>query len=433
MHFFDTELLKRSFIADFLGALDDLFLIVATICRSNIELSSSVASAAASFSDLPDNAKAQIIVDPRVISNIENLQRLISDRSYRAIEDESWVELVSGLLRIGLGAAVMSGKSLCYREISPRWQSFTIPGTDVYLAAPQEYCGDLELKVVEGVISPSRYKLMSPSFADVGGLILALPEYSLRPPIAQEQLLTLSQIEKDDWKGQLSQASKLLAIDAISNALVHTYGRIVVPMRDERPGVLSSVSFDSHPGAVFTSWCEQAEMLAETLVHESDHQRHYLFSRIFSIWEESCELPRARYRSPWRNDPRPLDGILRGASAFVSVGRFWAKVDEASAWRPESSDWVRERAVYTNYQAIDALTTLSLHRNLLAKSGNGLLDYLTLKARETRDILVGVRDFNRFLSAAERLQAEHDQLWFENNVEDRSYFNKIDQAQYLNF
>lgn len=80
------------------------------------------------------------------------------------------------------------------------------------------------------------------------------------------------------------------------------------------------------PGAVFVTNAQDPDMLAELLLHECGHTKLFLLQREEPLldaevhgngWEE------AAYYSPWRDAPRPLQGILHGFFVFTEVAGYW--------------------------------------------------------------------------------------------------------------
>ncbi|MBR8638990.1 radical SAM protein [Streptomyces tuirus] len=79
-------------------------------------------------------------------------------------------------------------------------------------------------------------------------------------------------------------------------------------------------------GGVTLSRPTHARDLAETLVHEMQHSKLAAVMHLVDLLAEpSAAEPGARYYAPWRDDPRPLYGLLHGTYAFLSVARFWSR------------------------------------------------------------------------------------------------------------
>ncbi|MFF8016937.1 aKG-HExxH-type peptide beta-hydroxylase [Streptomyces sp. NPDC007929] len=79
-------------------------------------------------------------------------------------------------------------------------------------------------------------------------------------------------------------------------------------------------------GGVTLSRPLHARDLAETLVHEMQHSKLAAVMHLVDLLAEpGTAQPCARYYAPWRDDPRPLYGLLHGTYAFLSVARFWSR------------------------------------------------------------------------------------------------------------
>nr|WP_260859698.1 HEXXH motif-containing putative peptide modification protein [Streptomyces cupreus] len=116
---------------------------------------------------------------------------------------------------------------------------------------------------------------------------------------------------------------------------------------------------------------EAAVELAVTLVHEF---RHTLLNGLMHLTPLADDCPDL-FHAPWRDDPRPLSGVLHGAFAFSGVARFWrdrSARDSGSAReraRFEFALWRREsRATLETLHTHPALTATGrrLVRALLA-------------------------------------------------------------------
>jgi HEXXH motif-containing protein len=131
---------------------------------------------------------------------------------------------------------------------------------------------------------------------------------------------------------------------------VALFGRSIGPLQSGPKNVHLSVSFQSLPNAVFLSFNDDPLVIAEALVHEADHNFLYALDRCRPIWCDGDEAYDAKYWSPWRQDLRPLDGILRGASAFVSVSELLSDIFGATSLPAELRDKALQRAIFCSQQ-----------------------------------------------------------------------------------
>lgn len=144
------------------------------------------------------------------------------------------------------------------------------------------------------------------------------------------------------------------------------------------PDKIVSFSDNSVPGALFVSVTHgdgfiDAYDLADSLVHEYRHQKLYLFERQYPTTS-----PGALVTSPWREDLRPVSGLLHAVFVFVELRRFWEYV------RTKGPSRLHNRAVVqledTERNLSDAFETLRSCE--LTKAGHKLADVLESRARQ---------------------------------------------------
>ena len=66
--------------------------------------------------------------------------------------------------------------------------------------------------------------------------------------------------------------------------------------------------------------------IGDLLVHESSHVRLELMRQFDPLWED--REPDKRHESPWRQDPRPLWGLILGVHAFLNVAQYYQRVSK---------------------------------------------------------------------------------------------------------
>lgn len=104
-------------------------------------------------------------------------------------------------------------------------------------------------------------------------------------------------------------------------ACVHT---LVPLLRTNFSHDVSATSRDAF-GAVALTTPRNGTTFAETLVHECQHG---ILNALHHLVELYDPADNAWYYSPWRLDPRPVRGLLRGVHAFLAVADFWRERDE---------------------------------------------------------------------------------------------------------
>jgi uncharacterized protein len=96
---------------------------------------------------------------------------------------------------------------------------------------------------------------------------------------------------------------------------------VIVPLAAPSTGRLSSSSPETF-GAIALSEPSDPCTLAVTLAHELQHLK---LSALLDIVPLTQPDDGRRFYAPWRNDPRPLSGLLQGAYAFLGVSDFWRR------------------------------------------------------------------------------------------------------------
>ncbi|RKS79844.1 HEXXH motif-containing protein [Actinomadura pelletieri DSM 43383] len=103
--------------------------------------------------------------------------------------------------------------------------------------------------------------------------------------------------------------------------------RVVTPLADPGTGRTSASSRAAH-GTIGFSATSDARALALVLAHETQHIKlAALLEAVPMIRPGHDRL----YYAPWRNDPRPVYGLLQGTYAHLGVAAFWRR---ERGWTP---------------------------------------------------------------------------------------------------
>jgi uncharacterized protein len=131
----------------------------------------------------------------------------------------------------------------------------------------------------------------------------------------------LGTAEVSAWEAGLAGAWRLLVrhhehVAGEVSALI----RVLTPLLPPKAGTQVSATSRETFGCVGVSTAADPLELAATLAHEVQHAKLYQIAEV-----EPLSLPDdgGRYYAPWRDDPRPLAGLLQGAYAYLGVAGFW--------------------------------------------------------------------------------------------------------------
>ncbi|MEU5848658.1 HEXXH motif domain-containing protein [Saccharopolyspora shandongensis] len=134
-----------------------------------------------------------------------------------------------------------------------------------------------------------------------------------RPPRA------LDQAECSEWRKLLDEAWEVLTRSHPGNAReLSACLSTIVPV-GSGSGMVSASSSAAF-GSIALSAKQSAVELAETLVHELQHSKLNALINLVDLVEDTAG---GDCYAPWREDPRPIGGMLHGIYAFVAVVEFW--------------------------------------------------------------------------------------------------------------
>lgn len=210
----------------------------------------------------------------------------------------------------------------------------------------------------------------------------------------------LSEEEFALWQRQFTRAWAVLATRHRETAEAIAAGlQTLVPLATR--GSASGISATARYAAGAVSVTPQADpvRLARTLIHEFQHTKLNLLMDLTPIYVYGTyEL----FYSPWREDPRPLVGLIHGIYAGLGVANFW-DIERAQANSVELSEFESARV---KKQIAIGLTTLA-GCNRLTSAGAALLEAIK--------IVVGSWDSHsvqtRPMILADDLVSDHQVRW----------------------
>lgn len=125
------------------------------------------------------------------------------------------------------------------------------------------------------------------------------------------------------WERCLNEAWQLLANhhQPIATALSRVV-KTIVPANEVNFGNPVSATSGWAWGALILSLPADGLSLAEALVHEL---HHLVLSAVEDVAPLVTGSNASLFYAPWREDPRPLPGLLHGAYSFLGVTDFWLR------------------------------------------------------------------------------------------------------------
>jgi uncharacterized protein len=128
------------------------------------------------------------------------------------------------------------------------------------------------------------------------------------------EIMAMRTVVMEGWR--LLEAHHPQAAEEVRSAI-----QVLVPLAKPDEGQNSSSTPETF-GAIALSTPPDPWTCAATLAHEVQHVK---LSALLGIYPLTLPDDGRRYYAPWRDDPRPLDGLLQGAYAYIGVCEFWRR------------------------------------------------------------------------------------------------------------
>jgi HEXXH motif-containing protein len=177
----------------------------------------------------------------------------------------------------------------------------------------------------------------------------------------------LTDAELAEWRKLVDEAWHILTRAHRPYAEELAVGlRLLAPIEPSRDTV--GASSPSAFGGILLSASDSVTEFAEALVHEMQHSK---LNAVLDLVKLTDGDGTRRYLAPWRDDPRPLTGILHGVYAFTCGVEFW--LTEAREDRDAQFDIAYRRA-----QVRHTLITVDSDPHL-TNAGQALIDSVSAR------------------------------------------------------
>jgi uncharacterized protein len=216
----------------------------------------------------------------------------------------------------------------------------------------------------------------------------------------------LSSAEAERWQSALRGAWTLLASEhPVLAAEAAAAIRVFTPLMSPSAGLVSATSRETF-GSIALSAPPDRGSLAVTLAHETQHAK---LSALLDVVPMLLPDDGTRHYAPWRDDPRPLSGLLQGAYAFLGVAGFWRRQAGGAAAGSDATTAYTEFARWRDAVRL-VLGTLTASDRLTGP-GRTFVDGMsrTVDAWAVEPVPAGAAD------RAGQLAREHHARWMRDN------------------
>jgi HEXXH motif-containing protein len=296
------------------------------------------------------------------------------------------------IARLAVGAAVLEGDDLELPEPLEVRLPLAIPGTRRSLAteAPDEGSSGPAVAITGVAAGRPRLRsgearLVDCPVARAGEVAVALQPHLYRhpgvagsPPAGGRTLA---------WQAErvpvLERGLALVARHQPTTlAALGRFVRSVAFNPMDEMGDLNFVSDSMLRGAFALLEIDCPWVTASICVHEFHHNRFFCVEELDGVLEADAlgTHDEALYYSPWREEPRPLRGILHGLYVYVPEGRFWLACARDPETPADGRRLARDRVVRTRLAIELALAQLEAFARFTPR-GKALFGALAADAR----------------------------------------------------
>ena len=345
------EFIHRRKIEETEKLLDDILLLISRF-KSKDWLK--IHSCIREITKLPKRIKLNIISDPTFhkFTSELNSQIITSfEKKDETILDKSLIEYV---VLINISLSIFSRK-LTQENLGvlPTSKSFKLPGTELLVHQ-------------DGIYGNGYSCLAIPKIDEIKVINKQIDPFFLETKIYDAKFDS----EIENWLHMLGEALNLISLNHNCSLLIKYFVQYIFPLKRKTESVDFSFSSRNLPNVIFKNKETSSVLFGESLVHEGDHSFFYALETFYSFWIENSNFHEEIHFSPWRDDPRPLDGILRGLSAFTRVCMYYStlfdKVDKELIFT------IGKLLVFKINQCNIAVSTL-ITSNQLSISGSNLV------------------------------------------------------------
>jgi HEXXH motif-containing protein len=208
---------------------------------------------------------------------------------------------------------------------------------------------------------------------------------------------TLTDSDFAEWRKLLDEAWDVLTLTSQEHARELAAGLRTIDPGHDTVGASAPAAF----GGVRSSANQSATEFAESLMHEMQHSK---LNALLDLVKLTDDDNGRRYLAPWRDEPRPLVGVVHGVYAFTCGVEFWL------AQEPTVQEHEAHRVAFTiahrRAQVRRAIGTLRASGHL-TRPGDSLVDAVSARLAACEQVPVSA-ELSRTVTA---MIDDHQALW----------------------
>jgi HEXXH motif-containing protein len=135
-------------------------------------------------------------------------------------------------------------------------------------------------------------------------------------------------VDRENLRSMIAQSLDFIsAVNYDLGTRINSLEKWFVPIFTPGPQTHTSFTIQNLSGVLFLSQATDFLRLAEAIVHEFHHAELNLLMVLEKLFDDDNDK---RYYSPWRDDPRPLQGLFHGIYVFSELIDFYERAETLS-------------------------------------------------------------------------------------------------------
>lgn len=315
--------------------------------------------------------------------------------------------------RFALAAAALSGRTLRLTQPYKTRLPMSLPGTEYHLSGEGPN-GDGEVRllgwakagllIADTVGMPRSLRLRAGEQAAgacvVEEPILPLGTRRLRltsaPFVLPGADFAESIADSDAAFHRRHRPALHAALETVKRYHPQTYAQMVesmqlIALKRYEAGGFTNLSHSDLPGAFIISAVDNAHELADTLIHEFYHNRLFFLEERAPFFSDAAQNAAADggHYSPWRDDLRPLVGLLHAVYVHTPVTEYWLHVLSSGGLSKSVREFATDRLIRYPVQLAMGLHQLRRYGHF-ATAGELLMEELEERLADLRQRIAQV-------------------------------------------
>ena len=231
---------------------------------------------------------------------------------------------------LAAAAAINCGRNIEFDSAIPVWRKISLPGTGITLL-PLSSAATIRAVHERQVVTNDVEVRHSPVLQfDEFSIVVELEDDFLTSDLFEPLVKITASEQVMEFVAGLRGAIAL--VRDVMPGMYHEVAagcRVAIPVRPKLENTYPSGTTSTALGLTYLCFDAPSHVMAEMLVHEISHSHLFLLQNQDPLLDPAVHgdgWGKPLVYSPWRDDARPINGLLHACFVFGRVARFWEAI-----------------------------------------------------------------------------------------------------------